>query len=371
MSEAAYKLEYWINKRNYSEEGLKSKLFQDLEKLDIELDVKEEADYYLVIIEGDKRNTDACHDHLNFDREEIFRAKDELGDELRSKAYPILAEIEIRLRRFITRAMIEVLDFNWWDRSTPKKIRKNVSRIEKQSGSKQAADQHQIEFTMFDDLIELVTGKYQKWTDTKNLTPADLADLLDDCETIEELKQELSQKRKLTSLWEDVFSYYFDDKEAWDKLEKKIQEIVIPIRHKVMHHRRIRIHNVRELEECRDELNWVIGTAKPELTKGELKDIANTFKVISKSNLFQIDPKVIQAIQRSAQIDPEIIKAITQTPLIDPDVIRGLMPKINLGIYGSNEDTDMDEGNERESNGEDDNEKDDEEDNSDDAGGKE
>ncbi|MDZ7716973.1 MAG: hypothetical protein U5J95_12240 [Balneolaceae bacterium] len=88
MSEAAFKLEYWIDKRNYSKEGLENKLSQDLEKLNTKITIKAKSDYYVITIQADKYNIDACHDHLNFDREEIFRAKDELGDELRSKAYP-------------------------------------------------------------------------------------------------------------------------------------------------------------------------------------------------------------------------------------------------------------------------------------------
>src|SRR5699024_5886848 len=150
MSEVVYKLEYWIDERNYSKEDLESKLSKDLEKLETEITVNAESDYYLVAIVADKHNIDACHHHLNFDREEICRAKDELGDELRSKAYPILAETETRLRRFITRAMIEVLDFNWWEQSAPKNVKKSVNKIE--SGAKQSEDYHQIEFTMFDDL---------------------------------------------------------------------------------------------------------------------------------------------------------------------------------------------------------------------------
>ncbi|MDZ7716972.1 MAG: hypothetical protein U5J95_12235 [Balneolaceae bacterium] len=259
--------------------------------------------------------------------------------------------------------MIEVLGFNWWDRSTPKKIKKNVSRIEKQSGSKQAEDHHQIEFTMFDDLITFVTGKYQKWADEKNLTPADLAELLDDCENIEELKEKLSQNREQTSLWEDVFSYYFDDKEAWDNLEKKIQQIVIPIRHKVMHHRLIGIYDVRELEECRDEFNKIIGTAKTKLAQKEFQD---AFKAVLNNKLFKIDPDVLKVLnqslidpeifkefRRSVQIDPEIIQAITKTPLIDPEIMRRFTSGINFRIQGfDNEPTSgEDEGNEEDSNG--------------------
>ena len=367
MSEAVYKLEYWIDKTNYSKENLESKLSQDLRKLDINFKIKEEADYYIVIIKAGKNNINACHDHLNFDREEVFRAKDKLGDELRAKAYPILAEIETRLRRFITRAMIEVLDFNWWDRSTPEEIRKNVSRIEKQSGSNQADDHHQIEFTMFDDLITFVTGKYQKWADTKNLTPADLAELLDDCENIEELKQKLSHNREQTSLWDEVFSSYFDDPKGWKKLEGNIEDTVIPIRHKVMHHRLIRIHEVKQLKKHRDELFQIIGTAKPELPPADLNKAFNSLQALFKninsqlntaalkaSKQFVLDPEIIEGIRKSARIDHNIIKAIQETPLIDPEILKGL----KSGLDNRHDDPDNSDEDEEESsddqNGEDD-----------------
>ena len=342
MSEAMYKLEYWIDKRDYSKDSLESKLSHNLEKLDIEVTVKVESDYYLVFIEADKRNIDACHDHLNFNRDEIFLAKDELGDELRSKAYPLLAEIETQLRRFITRAMIEVLDFNWWGRSTPNSIQENVDEVERKAGTKQAQEHHQIEFTKFVDLISFVTGKYQKWSDTKNLTPTDLAELLDDCENIEELKQKLSQNREQTSLWEDVFSSYFDDPKGWKELEGNIEETVISIRNKVMHHRRIRIHYLRQLKESRDELNQIIGTAKSKLPQPDLNEAFESLRRIveNASSQFVLDPEIIEGLKKSAQIDPEIIKALSRPPLIDP---KRFMPKINFGLQGFDSDSTSDE----------------------------
>lgn len=370
-----YKLEYWVDKRNYSKEDLESKLSQNLGKLDTEVTVKAESDYYLVIIDADKRNIDACHDHLSFNRDEIFLAKDELGDELRSKAYPLLAEIETQLRRFITRAMIEVLDFNWWGRSTPNSIQENVDEVERKAGTKQAQEHHQIEFTKFVDLISFVTGKYQKWSDTKNLTPADLAELLDDCENIEELKQKLSQNREQTSLWEGVFSSYFDDPKGWKELEGNIEETVISIRNKVMHHRRIRIHHLRQLKESRDELLQIIGTAKSELPQAGLENAAKNIKAAVENMRFNIDPELVKALSQPITteeilqnfpnpfIDPEILKAL-QEPIIDAERLRRIMSGFKVGLQDFDDDSTLEE-EDNDSNEDERNEQDQEENNTD------
>jgi len=226
-------------------------------------------------------------------------------------------------------------------------------RIENQSGYNQEEDHHQIEFTMFDDLIELVTGKYQKWSDARNLTPADLADLLDDCENIEELKQKLSQNREQTSLWEDVFSSYFDDPKGWKELEGNIEDTVIPIRNRVMHHRRIRIHHLRQLKESRDELNQIIGTAKPKLPQPDLNEAFKSLRTIveNASSQFALDPEIIERLEKSARIDPEIIKALSRPPLIDPEIMRRITSGINFRIQGFDKEPTSDERNEEDSNG--------------------
>lgn len=39
-----------------------------------------------------------------------------------------------------------------------------------------------------------------------------------------------------------------------------------------MHHRLMRLHELKKLEECRDEINRVLSSAKPNLSEEEYED---------------------------------------------------------------------------------------------------
>jgi hypothetical protein len=357
MSKEKYILEYWVDSNAFSKESLEQKISQELGDLEVQFLIDDKESYLSLSIKADAKNIDACHDRLNFDRENIFRVKDELGDQLRSKAYPILAEIETRLRKFISSTMIEVLGFSWWDTSISETIQENVNEIESRTESKEARFHHPIEFTMFDDLINIVTHSFQRWPDEKEITVSDLEELLKECDSIEKLSKELAKKRETISIWENVFSNYFDDKEAWSKLENKIEDIVIPIRNKVMHHRHMRRHELRQLKACRDDLNNILRVAKSELSSADVREAIENMMIVFKNFRVKIDPEVfklninqewIENFQKPL-IDPEVIKSLQQ-PIIDPEILKRLMiPKFNFGIQdfdtksGSGEDSKEDQ----------------------------
>jgi hypothetical protein len=271
-----YTLEYYISKNKFPEKiTLENYVKQALKKFaeDISFEVKDGDGTYLVLsISATSKIIDACHDKLNVERNWAFRSKDELGDFIRKSAYPILSDIEITVRNFINQIMSDVLGFNWWSLFAPEDIRKKVEMIESKSGKFNIEFQHQIEFTLFDDLLKIITEKYQAWPDNHIVTTSELVDLLSNSTTIEEVLAKLESKRKVMSFWDDVFSNYFDDKKTWTQIRNKIEDSVIPIRNKVMHHRLIREHELRKLKEIRREIIDVIGSAKSQLSNYELKE---------------------------------------------------------------------------------------------------
>jgi hypothetical protein len=276
-------LEYWIESTQFSKEELERHIEQVLDKFlkDIDFEIEDGKDNYLILrIDSTEEKIDACHDKLEFEREWAFRAKDELGDLLRSNAFPILAEIELRLRNFINQAMFDVIGFDWWNSFFYQTIRNRVEDIEKKAGKYQVKSHHQIQFAFFEDLIKIVTARFQTWPDERAITASDLSELLAVCNSVEDIQNEIEKRRKIISFWDDVFSNYFDDKEAWAELKKNIEEQVIPIRNKVMHHRLIRRHELRELKKHSDEVNRVIDLAKTELSDEELKEVQQNSRLI-------------------------------------------------------------------------------------------
>ncbi len=221
-----FRLEYWIELAQFSKEHLKNHVNQSLGGLlaDTKFEVQEKANYLILRIVSTEKIIDGCHDKLGFNREWSFRAKDELGNLLRSKAYSVLAETELRLRNFISQAMIDVVGFDWWNSFITGKLREKVEKTESKARN-QVKFHHSIEFTFFEDLISVVTTKFQAWTDEKNVTAVDLYELLSTCSSIEDIHQEIKSRRKIVSFWDDVFSDYFDDKNSWTQLEKTLRPV--------------------------------------------------------------------------------------------------------------------------------------------------
>src|SRR5690554_1446557 len=249
-----YVLEYWIDATAYSKDEIEEIISLNLDGLEVKSTLKIKKDYFLLSLTANAKNIDACYEKLEFKREDIFRARDELGDELRERAFIILSDIETELRKFISMAMIEVAGFDWWNKLIPDKIRDKTKAIENNTGKKQAHFHHPIEFTMFDSLISIITTKHTEWPKDKSISVSDLDELFEKINSLDELKAKLKRKRKTFSLWEDVFSNYFEKQDAWSIMKSKIGTQVIPIRNKVMHHRFLRLYELRLVKECKDEL---------------------------------------------------------------------------------------------------------------------
>ena len=301
-SETTYTIEYWIEATQFSsKEELTKHIEQKLSKFlpDTKFEIEEKTKYLLLRIISTEIGICRCYKGLGFQREWSFRAKDELADSLRSEAYPILAEIELRLRSFINQAMIEVFGFDWWNLYAPENLREKVKED-------QTKLHQQIELTSFSQLIVILTAKFQEWTDNQEVTVNDFYELLSKCNSVEDIKQEVNNRRKIISFWDDIFSSYFDDKNAWIQLEKNINEQIIPTRNKVMHHRLILRHDLKKLEECRDEMRRLLDSAKPNLSDVELEEIQPSVKIILKStmaiNLMKAGMSALKAIQQSGSL---------------------------------------------------------------------
>jgi len=314
-SETTYIIEYWIEATQFpSKEELAKHVEQKLHKFlpDTKLEIEEKAKYLLLRIVSTKKGICRCYKALGFQREWSFRAKDELADSLRSKAYPILAEIELRLRSFISQAMIEVFGFDWWKSFIPRNLKDKVSKMETKEKKDQVELHHPIEFTFFDDLMVIITAKFQDWTDDQTIT-----ELLSKCSSIEDIKQEVNNRRRIISFWDDIFSGYFDDKNAWIQLEKNIYDQIIPIRNKVMHHRLIRDHDLQELKECRDEMKNLLDSAKPNLSDVELEEIQPSVKTIMKSIMAIDVMKGAMLASKAIQSSDSFMKSIMAIDLMN------------------------------------------------------
>jgi hypothetical protein len=269
-----YELAFLFDASQVTRDDLKKRARALLQKhlAKVVLDVKSvEPGGVQLSITGPLEDVDACHDKLNAElsgRYSCVRVLDEAGDDIRQRAYPILARIEQGLRTFINRAMTEVIGFDWWDRMTPPALRTSVEDMERKAGNASEIH-HPLELTYFDQLVDMVTGSVQEWEADRKLSVADLAELLSDCGSIEEVHRKLAGRTRKISLWDEVFARYFEQKDEWSQLDRQLHKSVIPARNKVMHHRPIRLYELQELSNIQRSIRTLLSSAKAELPREE------------------------------------------------------------------------------------------------------
>lgn len=130
-----YSLKLLFDNTQISKEDLEQKAKEALQKFLPNIHLSVEVMYSTSLqltLQGELEIIDDCHDKVNkvLIKQSQLKAKrllDEVGDEIRQQAYPILAAIEQRFRVFVSQALTEVSGFNWWDTTAPADLRNMVS----------------------------------------------------------------------------------------------------------------------------------------------------------------------------------------------------------------------------------------------------
>ena len=269
-----YSLKLLFDNTQISKEELEQKVKDVLQEFLTNIHLSVEAMYSTSLqltLEGELEIIDACHDKVNkvLIRQSQLKTKrllDEVGDEIRQQAYPILAAIEQRFRVFVSQALTEVSGFDWWHTTAPADLRSKVQPIQEKH-QEDGTPLDPLECTQFDDLIKIITAETSEWSESKPLSVSDLLELFSDCASVAEVRNKLIDKTNKFSFW-DVFARYFQDKKEWNKI-KKIINFVINERHKVMHHRPIRLGVIKALLTKKEEIFALLDAAKPELSEKE------------------------------------------------------------------------------------------------------
>lgn len=246
----------------------------------------------LMSLQGPLSQVDECHHQINSkllgaEPLSCVRLVDEAGDEVRCQAYPILASIEQRLRAFVNRKAVEVLGFGWWSRYAPEDLQNKVnSYVRKDVGVTM------LEGTQFDDLVDLITHEYSEWPSDKSLSVAELNELMAGCASFEEFQNQLAAKTARFSFWDKVFAPFFSDLKQWEKVKSGLK-FIINERHKVMHHRPMRLATVAVLATKEQEITALLGTSKLTLTEPEREkvqqDIQQVILASEKAHRAEVD----------------------------------------------------------------------------------
>jgi hypothetical protein len=215
---------------------------------DVTLDVGEAlSGHILLSMTGPLTVVDSCHVEIRrvlIERRGLrhFRLIDEVGDENRKQAYPLLAEIEQYMRAFINQAILKVLPFEWWASLGSVEI----PGLQKLAHS--ASLSHPLELTTFEALTKIVTADVSEWEPNRAVALSDLHELLETVPDVNALRSRLEAKTKSFSFWEDIFTCYFKDLEEWHQFQDDLRR-VIQIRNKVMHHRPFAYSELLKLQD--------------------------------------------------------------------------------------------------------------------------
>ncbi len=317
-----YRLEILFDGTQITLEELKKKASQALREYlsDIELKVDSTNSTALKLaIEGTLEVVDACHDKVNkilIEQSQLrgVRLLDDAGDEIRQRAYPILAEIEQRFRVFVNQALVEVDGFDWWVNFVPADIRGSVKKVQEQADG---TFLNFLECTQFDHLIKIVTENNSEWSENKSVSLSDIKELLSSSQSIEDARTKFAQKTKKFSFWDNVFARYFQDRKQWEQIKKSLQDVVIIERHKVMHHRPISLSAITDLLNKKREIFTLLDSAKPKLSEQErievrqdIEDIRDTISAQMRTLWQDLGlPKSYSELQAQTQAN---IKSLVQ-----------------------------------------------------------
>jgi hypothetical protein len=278
-SQESYTLEIHISNTHFFgatlEEKVNDILNDFIEKIALNIYPIKEKDkilYNRIVLNGSLQDIDKCHQKLQkhiLSQEPLnfYRYIDEAGDKIRCQAYPILAEIENKIRAFINQAIVDIWEFNWWNSHPPDKIAQKTNKL--YFRHKNDENVHPLECTNFEDLIDILTAKFSCWKPEQSITVGDLSNLLNNHHTIDDINTELQKKMNVHSYWDNVFSKYFQNEEQWKKLEKILIKFIIPQRNNVMHHKPMYLGALKALSNKRDEIIKLIDSAKSRLSEEE------------------------------------------------------------------------------------------------------
>ena len=204
-----YKLEIHIDNQQITKESLEEKanhfLQKYLEKNSISLEINTpNSSCHQLIINGDIESVDQCHNTIqqkiiNEGDLKFYRYIDEAGDEIRYKAYPILAYIEQRLRVFVNESLVEILGFAWWEKYAPQDMAKTVNPLHSKSKNDYITPSV-LECTFFDDLIKLISDGVSEFPSNKPIYINEFSSILESCQTVDEIKAVWNEKTRIISL---------------------------------------------------------------------------------------------------------------------------------------------------------------------------
>jgi|GEM_PF-3292187 len=314
-----YKLEFLLDAGKHNTASMLKKVNVALGALKKGLDIQVEPETgkrLRLCIEGSLSAVDRAHGRLNkkFIKSGFaVRTIDEAGTELRDNAFRVVAEIEQALRAFIHRVTTETVGFGWWEKwSSPTARNRAVTVLERARDT--GGFQHPIELIDFDHLIDLITINIRELSGEQAFTISGFLEILNECNTFEELKNLLAERTTPRSAWDNIYALYFADKDSWSQMSIELKEHVIPARNKIMHHRPFHQWELDKITEVRNRLLAILNTAErpPKPEQEKIKVVSAELSRVAKPWMGMVMVQTAEPAQRAAEALKPIGRLIDQ-----------------------------------------------------------
>lgn len=232
----------------------------------------------------------------------FVRLRDDLGEEIRVKSFPILANIEQSLRSFIGEKLfgIDVI----LEELIPEE------ELNKKSLNKNSPDLSNccfFEKTTLEQMLDLITKPFSQW-DNKDVIE-EIKKVISESITINEVANSVNENTEKYTVLSVIFDAYLQlSVEEIKSKEKTFSESIkriVNIRNAVMHHRPLKIEQFEHLKKSENEIlklleelpDTPINIAKARKAKEELENIKPSLMLFKAS--YTIPEGLIEMFQNT------------------------------------------------------------------------
>ena len=182
--------------------------------------------------------------------------RDDLGKSVRLELCPVLSKVEMTLRFFIAKAIVDAFGFRTAQRYVDGAVSQLAPERRNRSGPQT------LDCLNLRELLGVVEMK----------SPApeieDFREVLDISASIADAKRRLEFRVSHGTLWDGVFENYFQEQGSWRLIKHRLQRLA-DIRNKVMHHRQVTYADALRADKEGRRLLKMLEKRKPELSQAD------------------------------------------------------------------------------------------------------
>jgi hypothetical protein len=207
-----------------------------------------------------------------------------------------LAEVEVALRAFVARVMVELYGFDWWNNYAPKKAKDGIKRARTDGIT------HPLEQILFEQLIHFLEAEITLPIEEIEISTKDLAALLFLQPDLETIRKSIADRLPSRSLWDIAFKNYFESDEQKNEVLNELKQMGF-FRNDVMHHRPFSASQVTKLRRGATKVIEALSHSKKALQEDTRSEVIKEMPTVdSISDAFSAATEEMKRVTQFATI---------------------------------------------------------------------